>query len=134
MTSHDQPSSPFRIAANEPRFVGSPVTDDEPGGAPDERIRRMVTSSPVFLFMKGEPAAPRCGFSANTVAILESLGVPYRTFDVLSDESIRAGAKTYAGWPTFPQVYVRGEFIGGNDILTEMYQAGELQAMVEDLR
>lgn len=134
MTTHNQGSSPFRIAATEPRLVGAPVAEDDVAAAPEKRIRRMVESSPVFLFMKGEPAAPRCGFSANTVAILENLGVPYRTFDVLSDESIRAGAKSYAGWPTFPQVYVRGEFVGGNDIVTEMFAAGELQAMVEDLR
>ncbi len=133
MTDTREPS-PFRIASSEPRFVGSPVTEDDTAAAADERIRRMVGSAPVFLFMKGEPAAPRCGFSANTVAILESLGVPYRTFDVLSDESIRAGAKLFAEWPTFPQVFVNGEFIGGNDLVTEMYASGELQAMVEDLR
>jgi monothiol glutaredoxin len=134
MTTDNPGSSPFRIASTEPRIVGAPVAEHDPAASPEERIRRMVGSSPVFLFMKGEPAAPRCGFSANTVAILESLGVPYRTFDVLADESIRAGAKQFAGWPTFPQVFVKGEFIGGNDIVSEMYAAGELQSMVEDLR
>ena len=72
-----------------------------------------------------------CGFSANTVAIFNALGVSYATFDVLSDESIRSAAKQYAGWPTFPQVYVRGEFIGGNDIVTDMYTACELRQLVE---
>jgi len=134
MTIDNRQPSPFRLATAEPRFVGVPITEDDTAAAPEERIRRMVDSSPVFLFMKGEPAAPRCGFSANTVAILESLGVPYRSFDVLSDESVRAGAKVFAEWPTFPQVFVNGEFVGGNDLVTELYASGELQRMVEDLR
>ena len=74
-----------------------------------------------------------CGFSANTVALMDSMGVRYRTFDVLSDESVRAAAKQFAGWPTFPQVFVRGEFIGGNDIITEMAVSGELRELVEGL-
>jgi monothiol glutaredoxin len=134
MATDNQGTNPFRITEPAPRLVGTPVREEDASVAPEERIRKMVTSSPVFLFMKGEPAAPRCGFSANTVAVLEALGVPYRSFDVLTDETIRDRAKTFAGWPTFPQVYVNGEFIGGNDIVTEMYSAGELQAMVEGLR
>ena len=90
----------------------------------------MVDSSEIFLLIKGTPQRPQCGFSANTVAIIESLGVPYQTFDILSDESIRTAAKDFAAWPTFPQVYLRGEFIGGNDILVEMHDAGELREMV----
>ncbi|MEJ2580519.1 MAG: Grx4 family monothiol glutaredoxin [Acidobacteriota bacterium] len=97
---------------------------------PAERIRSMIESTDILLLSKGTPQRPLCGFSANTVAIIDSLGVPYRTFDVLSDESIRSEAKVVAGWPTFPQIYVKGEFIGGNDILTEMYEAGELEALV----
>jgi monothiol glutaredoxin len=90
----------------------------------------MVGSSEVFLFIKGTPQRPQCGFSANTVAIVEALGVAYQTFDVLSDESIRSAAKGFAGWPTFPQIYIKGEFIGGNDILMEMHDAGEIQELV----
>ena len=90
----------------------------------------MVEGSELFLLIKGTPQQPQCGFSANTVAIIDTLGVPYQTFDVLSDESIRAAAKDFSAWPTFPQVYFKGEFLGGNDILMEMYDAGELRGMV----
>ena len=93
----------------------------------------MVHASDVFMLIKGTPQRPLCGFSANTVAMMDSLNVPYRTFDVLSDQSIRDAAKRYAGWPTFPQVYIRGEFIGGNDILVELYENGELRRMVEGI-
>ena len=91
----------------------------------------MIFSADVFLFMKGVPEQPQCGFSANTVAMLETIGVPYGTFDILSDESIRAAAKQHASWPTFPQLWVGGEFIGGNDIMMEMYQTGELETLVK---
>ena len=100
---------------------------------PMERVERMVTSSNVVLLMKGSPGMPRCGFSANTVAILDRLGVAYSSFDVLEDQWIRSAAKEYAAWPTFPQVWVRGELIGGHDIVTEMYTSGELQMLVEGL-
>jgi len=86
------------------------------------------------MFIKGSPQAPQCGFSANTVAIMNSLGVRYSTFDVLSDDAVRAAAKEFARWPTFPQVYVRGQFVGGNDILTEMHASGELQQLVSESR
>ena len=124
--------NPFTIAAApEPNAGhGQPVSERFPGADPTERIRSMVNASEIFLLIKGTPQQPQCGFSANTVAIIESLGVSYKAFDVLSDESIRTAAKEVAGWPTFPQVYVRGEFIGGNDIVTEMHANGELQAMV----
>ena len=105
-------------------------TEEDHSAAPVERIRSWVTASEIFLLIKGTPQRPLCGYSANTVGIIDSLDVPYRTFDVLSDESIREAAKTFAGWPTFPQIYVKGEFIGGNDILTEMHEAGELQKLV----
>jgi monothiol glutaredoxin len=75
-----------------------------------------------------------CGFSANTVAVMDALDVPYRTFDVLSDEGVRSAAKEFASWPTFPQVYVGGEFVGGNDIVTEMHASGELAALVRGLK
>lgn len=96
-----------------------------------QRLDDIVNSSPVFVFMKGNKLMPQCGFSNNVVQILNTLGVPFETFDVLSDGDIRQGIKEYSQWPTIPQVYVNGEFIGGSDILIELYQNGELQQMIE---
>ena len=129
---HRSDDNPFKITATPEAAegLGRPIEEANSAAEPTERIRSMVGSSEVFLFIKGTPQRPQCGFSANTVAIIESLGVPYRTFDVLSDESIRSAAKGLVGWPTFPQVFVRGEFVGGNDILMEMYEAGEIQELV----
>jgi monothiol glutaredoxin len=92
-----------------------------------QRIDELVGSSPVFVFMKGTKLMPQCGFSNNVVQILHATGVPFETFDVLSDMEIRQGIKDYSEWPTIPQVYVNGEFIGGSDILIEMYNNGELK-------
>ena len=92
-----------------------------------QRIDDLVGSSPVFVFMKGNKLMPQCGFSNNVVQILNSLAVPFETFDVLSDMEIRQGIKEYSDWPTIPQVYVNGEFIGGSDILIELYNSGELR-------
>lgn len=92
-----------------------------------QRIEEMIASSPVFVFMKGTKLMPQCGFSNNVVQILHALGVPFETFDVLSDMDIRQGIKEFSEWPTIPQVYVNGEFIGGSDILIEMYNSGELR-------
>jgi monothiol glutaredoxin len=127
--------NPFKIAATPDRPVGSenPMTEAGSVADPAERVRAMVGSADVFLLIKGTPQRPQCGFSANTVAVMDALDVPYRTFDVLADESIRDAAKQFAGWPTFPQVYVRGEFIGGNDIVTEMYTEGELHDLVKGI-
>ncbi len=95
------------------------------------RIESLVSSSPIFVFMKGSKLMPQCGFSNNVVQILHSLGVSFETFDVLSDMEIRQGIKEFSSWPTIPQVYVKGEFIGGSDILIEMYNAGELKEKLE---
>lgn len=91
-----------------------------------ERIEEYVKSKPVFLFMKGEPQQPMCGFSAGVVQLLNRTGVDYGSFNVLSDENIRQGIKEFANWPTIPQLYVNGEFIGGHDIVVQMAQSGEL--------
>jgi monothiol glutaredoxin len=99
--------------------------------ATQQRIEELVASSPVFVFMKGNKLMPQCGFSNNVVQILRSLGIPFETFDVLSDMEIRQGIKEYSSWPTIPQVYVKGEFIGGSDILIEMYNSGELREQLE---
>ncbi|HJV06294.1 Grx4 family monothiol glutaredoxin [Paludibacterium denitrificans] len=99
-----------------------------------ERIKQTVTSSPVVLFMKGTPQFPQCGFSSRAVQILKACGVNNLvTVDVLQDPDIRQGIKEYANWPTIPQLYVQGEFIGGSDILYEMYQSGELQELLKGL-
>ena len=92
-----------------------------------QRIDNLVASSPIFVFMKGTKLMPQCGFSNNVVQILNALGVSFETFDVLSDPEIRQGIKEYSEWPTIPQMYLKGEFIGGSDILIEMYNSGELQ-------
>jgi monothiol glutaredoxin len=95
------------------------------------RIRSIVDSDRVVLFMKGERRFPQCGFSAQVVQILDHLIPDYTTVDVLSDPEVRQGIKEYSSWPTIPQLYVRGEFIGGCDIVTEMFQSGELKQKLE---
>ena len=92
-----------------------------------QRLDQLVGSSTIFVFMKGSKLIPQCGFSNNVVQILNALAVPFETFDVLSDMEIRQGIKAFSEWPTIPQVYVNGEFIGGSDILIEMYNSGELR-------
>ena len=91
------------------------------------RIADLVTTNNVVLFMKGTPLFPQCGFSSKAISILDHLGVQYETVDVLQDMEIRTGIKEYSDWPTIPQLYVKGEFLGGSDIMMEMYEAGELQ-------
>jgi monothiol glutaredoxin len=97
-----------------------------------ERIDEIVGKNDVVLFMKGTVLFPQCGFSSRAVAILDHLGVPFETVDVLQDPEIRQGIKDYSDWPTVPQLYVKGEFVGGSDIMMEMFQAGELQQLIED--
>jgi monothiol glutaredoxin len=96
-----------------------------------DEIRTEVTSNDVVLFMKGTPQFPMCGFSGQVVQILDYLGVPYKGINVLENEGIRQGIKDYANWPTIPQLYVKGEFVGGCDIVREMYQTGELAEMLQ---
>ena len=100
--------------------------------ATQARIGEIVNSSDVLLFMKGTPYFPQCGFSSRAVAILEHLGVEFGSFDVLQDPEVRAGIKEFSDWPTIPQLYVKGEFIGGSDIMMEMYEAGELHQLMTD--
>jgi monothiol glutaredoxin len=90
-------------------------------------IENEVKSNDVLLFMKGTPAMPQCGFSGQVVSILNHLGVPFKGINVLADNDIRQGIKDYSNWPTVPQLYIKGEFVGGCDIVREMFQAGELQ-------
>jgi monothiol glutaredoxin len=97
-----------------------------------ERIEDIIASSDVVLFMKGIPAAPQCGFSAAVVQVLAGVGVPYRAVDVLQDPMVREGIKAFSNWPTIPQLYIKGEFVGGCDIVREMFQAGELTQLLAD--
>ena len=97
-----------------------------------QRIHEQVTAHPVVLYMKGNPKFPQCGFSANAVRILNAVGVKdFFAVDVLQDPEIRQGIKDYANWPTIPQLYIKGEFVGGSDIMTEMYQNGELKQLLD---
>lgn len=96
-----------------------------------ERIDSLINENKIMVFMKGSKLMPMCGFSNNVVQIINTLGVPYETFDILEDQEIRQGIKEYSNWPTIPQVYINGEFVGGSDIMIELYQKGELQQMVE---
>jgi monothiol glutaredoxin len=96
------------------------------------RIDDIVRNKDVVLFMKGSALFPQCGFSSRAVAILDHLGVAFDTVDVLQDAEIRQGIKDYSDWPTVPQLYVKGEFIGGSDIMMEMFEAGELQQLLEE--
>ncbi|HEY9747772.1 MAG TPA: Grx4 family monothiol glutaredoxin [Allocoleopsis sp.] len=96
-----------------------------------EQIDALLKQHKIVVFMKGSKLMPQCGFSNNVVQILNSMGVPYETVDVLENYEVRQGIKEYSNWPTIPQVYINGEFVGGSDILIELYQKGELQQMVE---
>ncbi|MGG6240291.1 monothiol glutaredoxin, Grx4 family [filamentous cyanobacterium CCT1] len=99
--------------------------------ATKERLDQLIQNNTIMVFMKGNKLMPQCGFSNNVVQILNVLGVPFETVDVLADPDIRQGIKEYSNWPTIPQVYINGEFVGGSDILIELYQNGKLQEMVE---
>lgn len=96
-----------------------------------QRIDELIKNHKIFVFMKGTKLMPQCGFSNNVVQILNTLGVPFETINILDDYEIRQGIKEYSNWPTIPQVYIDGQFVGGSDILIELYQKGELQQMVE---
>jgi monothiol glutaredoxin len=98
----------------------------------EQFIDNEVKANDVVLFMKGTPQAPMCGFSAQVVQILDYLGVPYKGLNVLDSDDLRNGIKVYSNWPTIPQLYVKGEFVGGCDIIREMFQAGELQSHMKD--
>jgi monothiol glutaredoxin len=98
----------------------------------NSRIDEIVRSKDVVLFMKGTALFPQCGFSSRAVAILDHLGVQFDTVDVLQDAEVRQGIKAYSDWPTIPQLYVKGEFVGGSDIMMEMFEAGELQTLLDE--
>jgi monothiol glutaredoxin len=97
-----------------------------------ERIKRDISDNPVVLYMKGTPVFPQCGFSAAVVQVLTHMGVKFKGIDVLADPEIRQGIKEFSNWPTIPQLYVKGEFVGGCDIIREMFETGELQTLLKD--
>jgi monothiol glutaredoxin len=103
------------------------MTDDS-----QTRIQSLVDGNAVLLFMKGTPLFPQCGFSNRAVSILSHLGVEFESVDVLQDQGIRQGIKAFSDWPTIPQLYVKGEFVGGSDIMMEMYESGELAQLLEE--
>src|SRR5690606_31301801 len=116
-------SNSFNVINNDiQEIAGADKSKDLKG-----QIEGLLTSGKIVLFMKGNAEMPMCGFSANTVAILKHLGVGFKTFNILNDEEIRQGLKEFSNWPTYPQLYVNGKLIGGNDIVTEMYYSGEIQ-------
>ena len=97
-----------------------------------DRIQTEIDGNPVFLYMKGTPMFPQCGFSARVVQILSHLGVPFSSANVLEEQELREGVKEFSQWPTVPQLYVKGEFVGGCDIVTEMFQSGELETLLAE--
>jgi monothiol glutaredoxin len=97
-----------------------------------ERIQAEITENPVVVFMKGTPVFPQCGFSARVVQVLSHMGVPFKGINVLEDPEVREGIKSFTNWPTIPQLYVKGEFVGGCDIITEMFQSGELNTLLTE--
>lgn len=97
-----------------------------------DKIKQQIADNDIIIYMKGNAELPMCGFSARAVNILKSCGVKFATVDVLQDEEVRQGIKVYSNWPTIPQLYIKGEFIGGSDIISEMYETGELQALINN--
>jgi monothiol glutaredoxin len=116
-------SNPFQVVG------GNPISESEQNKSLDlnTRITNLIGSAPIMLFMKGTPEMPQCGFSANVCKILNHVGVSYNTFNILSDMDIREGVKNFSNWPTYPQLYIKGQLVGGNDIITEMMNNGELE-------
>lgn len=121
--------NPFQIL-NE-NAIAQEINPEQVTGDLKERIEATINSSDLVLFMKGNESFPQCGFSANTVAILKHLNVNFSTFDILKDMDIRQGLKEYSNWPTFPQLYYKGKLVGGNDIITEMFESGDLQEVLK---
>jgi monothiol glutaredoxin len=127
-------NSPAEVPQVQREAARPPVQADSPPAAKPQDaasyIAEVIGSHPVTLFMKGSPSSPMCGFSANSVGILQTYGGPLHHVDVLSDPAVRQGIKDFSNWPTIPQIYIGGEFLGGSDILMQMHQAGELSALI----
>ena len=124
--------NPFKIL-NQDIATTKEVSPADIQGELKERIESIINSDNIVLFMKGNSEFPQCGFSANTVAILKHIGKSFSTFDILQDMEIRQGLKEYSNWPTFPQLYLKGKLVGGNDIITEMFESGDLQEVLKEV-
>eukprot|EP00986_Skeletonema_menzelii_P004349 scaffold1467_cov147-Skeletonema_menzelii.AAC.15 len=124
-TSSIKITTPLQMSEDDDDFSSSPT---------QQRIQSLVDNNPVLLFMKGSKLFPQCGFSNTACQILQSYNIDFESVDVLADEEIRQGVKVFSQWPTIPQLYVCGEFVGGSDIMIEMYQSGELGEMIEVAR
>lgn len=126
-------NNPFNILGSDKVSVegGQAITESNTDLPLQDRIKTLIGSSDVFLFMKGTPAMPQCGFSANVISILNAMNANYKTFNILEDMDIRQGVKEFSNWPTYPQLYVKGQLIGGNDIIMEMYEDGELAEVLK---
>ncbi len=122
-------NNPFEILGTDkvPQEGGTAVQETNKSGDLNNRIKTLIDSSDLFLFMKGTPEVPQCGFSANVISILNNMQANYKTFDILSDMDIREGVKAFANWPTYPQLYVKGNLLGGNDIIMELFEDRELE-------
>jgi len=110
--------------------LASNETPQKPNEPIEHKLKRLINASPVMLFMKGDPTTPKCGFSRQTIEILNGLDVEFGTFDILMDETVRSELKTFSNWPTYPQLYIKGELVGGLDIIKEMVESNELQSMI----
>jgi monothiol glutaredoxin len=119
--------NPFNVV----QHAQNEISNADKSLALHDQIKKIISADSIVLFMKGNADFPQCGFSANTVQILRSLGATFKTFNILSDQDIRQGLKEYSNWPTFPQLYIKGELIGGNDIVTQLYQSGELKNIIQ---
>lgn len=127
------PSRPPRRTRRNPTRLKPRQQGPDPMSNPTfDRIQADIDANPVVLYMKGTPVFPQCGFSARVVQILSHVGVPFKGVNVLEDMEIREGIKAFSNWPTIPQLYVKGEFVGGCDIITEMFQAGELESLMTE--
>lgn len=124
-------NNPFKILNQDANSIKE-FTAHSTEGDLTERIEKVINSDKLVLFMKGNSQFPQCGFSANTVAILKHLDRPFTTFDILQNMDIRQGLKEYSNWPTFPQLYLNGKLVGGNDILTEMFESGDLKELLDN--
>lgn len=123
-------TSPFNVL---PDSFATEIKAQDITGDLTQRIESIIAHGPLVVFMKGNAQFPQCGFSANTMGILKSFKKPFYTFDILADMDIRQGLKEYSNWPTFPQVYFQGKLLGGNDIMMEMFQSGDLKELLETL-
>ncbi len=119
--------NPFNVLQTAPNEIASA----DKSKSLKEQIEGLINADKVVLFMKGNAEMPQCGFSANTSGILKQLGVSFKTFNILNDSDVRQGLKEYSNWPTYPQLYVGGQLVGGNDIVTEMFKSGELQTLLK---